>query len=140
VLVVGRGFVGQLFERVLRRRGDDVFGIDANPTRAGRAPDGPVGAVVVCALGGIETALDALEPGGTLLLFADAGALPSDPLYRRELTVLGSRSSTPRHMAEAVALLPQLDLPAPLVLPLDRVEDGLELLRRGEALKVVLVP
>ena len=51
----------------------------STPTRAGRAraPDGPVDAVVICAQGGVDTALDALAPGGTLLLFADAGAVPS---------------------------------------------------------------
>lgn len=140
VLVVGRGFVGQLFERILRRRGDEVFGVDLSPARAGRSPDGPVGAVVVCARGGVDTALAALEPGGTLLLFADASAVPADAVYRRELTVLGSRSATPRHMAEAAALLGELDLPAPTVLQLERIGEGLELLRRGEALKVVLVP
>ncbi len=140
VLVVGRGFVGQLFERVLTRRGDDVFGIDVDPRRAGRAPDGPVDAAVICARGGVDTALAALSPGGTVLLFADAGPVPSDPVYRRELTVLGSRSSTPRHMREAVPLLAELELPLPTVLPLERIGDGLEALRSGAALKVVLVP
>ena len=140
VLVVGRGFVGQLFERVLTRRGDDVFGIDVDPRRAGRAPDGPVDAAVICARGGVDTALAALSPGGTVLLFADAGPVSSDPVYRRELTVLGSRSSTPRHMREAVPLLAELELPLPTVLPLERIADGLEALRSGAALKVVLVP
>lgn len=140
VLVVGRGFVGQLFERVLRLRGDDVFGVDADPRRAGRAPDGPVDAVVICAQGGVDTAIEALAPGGTLLLFADAGPVPSDPVYRRELTVMGARSSTPRHMREAVALLPSLDLPAPTVLPLERIGEGLAAVRSGDALKVVLTP
>ncbi len=140
VLVVGRGFVGRLFEQVLDLRGDDVFGVDASPARTGRAPDGPVDAVVICARGGVDTALAALAPGGTLLLFADAGPISSDQVYRRELTVLGSRSATPRHMAEAVALLPTLNLPAPTTLPLERIEDGLALVRDGAALKVVLVP
>lgn len=140
VLVVGRGFVGRLFEQVLDLRGDDVFGVDASPARTGRASDGPVDAVVICARGGVDTALAALAPGGTLLLFADAGPISSDQVYRRELTVLGSRSATPRHMAEAVALLPTLNLPAPTTLPLERIEDGLALVRDGAALKVVLVP
>ncbi len=49
VLIVGHGFIGRLFGEVLRRRGDDVFAVDANPERAGRAPDGPVDAAVLCA-------------------------------------------------------------------------------------------
>ena len=48
-----------------------------------------------------------------MLLFADAGVLPAGAVYRRELTVIGSRSATPAHMEAAVALLPELDLPEP---------------------------
>jgi L-iditol 2-dehydrogenase len=140
VLVVGNGFVGRLFGAVLARRGDDVFAVDADPARAGRAPDGPVDTAVVCAQGGGRAALDAVAPGGTVLVFADAGDLPADVVYRRELTVAGSRSATPASMREAAALLPELDVPQPTVLPLERFAEGLELFLRREALKVVFVP
>ena len=140
VLLVGHGFVGHLFEAVLEARGDDVFAVDSNPARGGRPPDGPVPAAVVCAPGGAAEALDALEPGGTLLLFADGGPLPAAPIYRRELAVVGRRSATPRHLREAVRLLPQLELPAPTILPLERFHEGLALHRGGEALKVVFTP
>ena len=140
VLVVGNGFIGRLFGAVLERRGDTVFAVDRLPQRAGVAPDGPVDAAVVCAPGGGETALAAVEPGGTVLLFADAGTLPVDGMYRRELTVVGSRSATPAHMEEAVALLPSLELPEPTVVPLERFAEGLALFREGAVLKVVVVP
>lgn len=140
VLIVGHGFIGHLFAAVLAARGDVVFAVDADPRRGGRAPDGPVDAAVVCARGGIETAIEAVERGGTILVFADAGPIPSAPIYRRELTVVGTRSATPRFMEEAAALLPQLDLPEPAVLPLERFADGLDLYDRREALKVVFVP
>jgi L-iditol 2-dehydrogenase len=140
VLVVGQGFMGRLFAQVLEQRGDEVFAVDRDARREGRAPDGPVDAAVLCAPGGADIALAALEPGGTLLCFADPGAIPAELVYRRELTVVGSRSATPRHMETAAALLPQLDLPAPTVLPLERFAEGLDLQRRGEALKVVFVP
>ena len=140
VLVVGHGFVGRLWTQVLRRRGDEVFALDVRPERSGPTPDGPVDAVVLCAPGGAATALEHVEPGGTILVFADAGALPLDPVYRRELHVVGSRSATPRSLADAVALLTELDLPAPTVLPLDRFDEGLELYRSGAALKVVFTP
>ena len=140
VLVVGNGFIGRLFTAVLERRGDDVFAIDADPRRAGRPPNGPVDAAVVCAGGGGEAALAAVEPGGTVLVFADAGALPAEAIYRRELAVIGSRSATPETMRVAAALLPELELPEPLVLPLDRFAEGLDLFLRREALKVVFVP
>jgi len=140
VLVVGNGFIGRLFGAVLERRGDTVFAVDRLPQRSGVAPDGPVDAAVLCAPGGGEVALDAVEPGGTVLLFADAGTLPAAGMYRRELTVIGSRSSTPAHMEQAVALLPTLDLPSPTIVPLDRFAEALALFRAGSALKVVLVP
>jgi L-iditol 2-dehydrogenase len=140
VLVVGHGFIGHVFAAVLRRRGDDVFAVDSDPRRTGAAPDGPVDAAILAGRGGIDTALDALEPGGTLLVFADAGPIPAHRVYRGELTVVGTRSATPRFMAEAAALLPDLELPEPTVLPLERFAEGLELHRRRDALKVVFTP
>jgi L-iditol 2-dehydrogenase len=140
VLVVGHGFVGRLFAAVLERRGDEVFAVDADPARAGREPDGPVGAAILCAPGGAETAVDALEPGGTLLVFADAGDVPAAPIYRKELTVVGFRSGTPKTMRAAADLLPELDLPEPTVLPLEQFARGLDLYRSRRALKVVFAP
>lgn len=137
VLVVGQGFVGRLFAEVLRRRGDEVFALDPRPERAGRAPDGPVGAAVLCAPGGADEAAGWVEPAGTLLVFAPAGGLELDAVYRNELAVVGSRSATPWHLHEAAALLPRLDLPEPTVLPLERFDEGLELYRSGRTLKVV---
>ena len=75
-----------------------------------------------------------------MLVFADAGPIELDEVYRRELTLTGSRSATPRHMEEAAALLPDLDLPRPVVLPLERFAEGLDLYRSGQVLKVVFTP
>jgi L-iditol 2-dehydrogenase len=140
VLVVGHGFIGHLFAWALRRRGDEVFAADSDPRRDGPRPDGPVDAVVLAGRGGVETALEAVSPGGSILVFADAGAIPAAPVYRGELTVTGVRSAAPRFMREAAELLPEVELPAPLVLPLELFADGLEAQRRGDALKVVFVP
>lgn len=137
VLIVGQGFVGRLFAEVLRHRGDEVYAIDPNPARVGRAPDGPVDAAVLCAP---AAPLELVAPGGTILVFANAGAVDLDEVYRRELTLTGSRSATPRHLAAALALLPELDVPEPTVLPLERFDAGLELYRSGRALKVVFTP
>jgi L-iditol 2-dehydrogenase len=137
VLVVGQGFVGRLFAEVLRRRGDQVFAADTNPERSGPAPDGPVDAAVLCAP---AAPLEAVAPGGTVLVFSPAAPVDLEDVYRRELTLVGSRSATPRHLAEAVALLPELDLPGAAVLPLERFDEGLELYRSGRALKVVFTP
>jgi threonine dehydrogenase-like Zn-dependent dehydrogenase len=140
VLVVGHGFIGHLFASYLRHRGDTVFAVDTDPRRHGPEPDGPVDAAILCGGGGVETALAAVRPGGTILVFADAGAIPAERVYRRELTLVGVRSAAPQLMEEAAALLPRLDLPAPVVLPLERFAEGLELFRRRDALKVVSMP
>jgi L-iditol 2-dehydrogenase len=140
VLVLGGGFVGRLFAAVLSRRGETVYVRDADPARSGPEPSGAVRAVVVCAPRAGADALTAVAPGGTVLVFADAGVLDAEEVYRREITVTGSRSATRRHMEEAVALLPELDLPEPLVLPLDRFDEGLAAYRNREALKVVFRP
>jgi L-iditol 2-dehydrogenase len=137
VLVVGQGFIGRLFAEVLRGRGEDVYAVDARPERSGRAPEGPVDAAVLCAP---AAPLDAVAPGGTVLVFSPAARVDLELVYRNELTLTGSRSATPRHMHAALELLPQLDLPEPTVLPLERFEEGLELYRSGRALKVVLTP
>jgi L-iditol 2-dehydrogenase len=138
VLVVGCGFVGQLWCAVLRRRGDEVLALDPRPDRlCAPEPDGPVPAAVLCAP---TDASAHIEPGGTLLVFAPGGAVDLDAVYRRELTVRGSRSATPDAMERAVEMLPALDVPEPLVLPLDRFHEGLHLYRSGEALKVVFTP
>ncbi len=137
VLVVGQGFMGRLFAEVLRRRGDEVFASDIRPDRDGRAPGVQVDALVLCAP---AAPLDALAPGGTVLVFANAGSIDLDEVYRRELTLVGSRSATPATMREAAALLPELELPVPTVLPLARFAEGLELYRGGGALKVVFTP
>ena len=140
VLVLGGGFVGRLFEAALRRRGDTVYVHDRDPARSGPETPGLVSAVVACAPGAAMDALAAVEPGGSILFFADAGPLDAADVYRRELTIAGSRSATPRHLAEAVALLPELDVPEALVLPLERFAEGLAAYRNREALKVVFRP
>ena len=73
VLVVGQGFVGRLFAEVLRCRGDDVFAMDVEPGAGGREPDGPVDAAVLCAP---AAPLDAVAPGGTVLVFARVACRP----------------------------------------------------------------
>jgi len=140
VLVVGHGFIGHLFAAVLRDRGDEVFAVDTDPRRAGPAPDGPVDTAILSGSGGVESALDGVRPGGTILVFADAGTIPAARVYRGELTVIGVRSAAPQLMDEAVAMLGRLSLPMPTVLPLERFQDGLDLFRRRDALKVVFRP
>jgi L-iditol 2-dehydrogenase len=150
VLVVGCGAVGQLWVEVLRRRGDEVVATDPRSDRVADAQrlgaqvgDGPVDAAVVTAHGGLNDALARVAPGGTVLVFAAPSEnvpVSIDTLYRRELHVVGSRSASPAQFDDAVALLPELDLPPVTRLPLERFDEGVELYRSGEALKVVFTP
>jgi len=63
-----------------------------------------------------------------------------DLVYRKELRILGSRSAAPAFFHAAAGLLPALELPPVTILPLDRFVEGVELYRRGDALKVVFTP
>jgi L-iditol 2-dehydrogenase len=139
-LVLGGGFIGLLFASVLRQRGDTVYVRDLDPARSGPEPDGPVASVLVCARGAGQDALDAVELGGTVILFADPGLLDLGAVYRGEITVVGSRSATPRHLEASLRLLPALDLPEPSVWPLVEFQAGLDAYVSGQALKVVFTP
>ena len=150
VLVVGCGAVGLLWVQALRTRGDEVVAADPRDERLERAvalgalaDDDPVGAAVVAAHGGWGEAIARLEPGGTLVVFAsphEPVPVALDAVYRKELTLVGSRSGTPAFFRDAIELLPSLLLPTPLVLPLERFDEGLAAYRSGEALKVVFAP
>jgi L-iditol 2-dehydrogenase len=151
VLVVGCGAIGQLWIQVLRRRGDEVVALDPRADRLavahllGAATDDTdaVDAAVLTAHGGVNDALHRLQPGGTLLVFAAPEEdVPTtlDAVYRKELQVVGSRSASPAYFRDAVELLPTLVLPEVTTLPLDRFLEGVELYRRGDALKVVFTP
>ena len=149
VLVVGCGAVGLLWTQVLLRRGDVVHVREPREDRLaaalalGARTESSVPAAVVTAHQGINDALRLLEPGGTLLVFAaPPGEVPVslETVYRREVTVVGSRSATPRAFDAAAALVSQLELPPITLLPLERFADGVQLYRRGEALKVVFTP
>jgi L-iditol 2-dehydrogenase len=150
VLVVGCGAVGRLWVQVLRARGDDVVATDVRPDRlegaerlGARVDGGPVRAAVVTAAAGLNDALPRVEPGGTVLVFAappEDVPVSLDTVYRRELQLMGSRSASPAHFAAAVAVVSELELPEVTTLPLERFAEGVELYRRGEALKVVFTP
>lgn len=149
VLVVGCGAIGRLWIQVLLRRGDGVRVIEPRDDRRtaalelGARDAGPAAAAVVTAPAGVNDALRLLEPGGTMLVFAAPPAevpVSLDAIYRRELLVLGSRSATPHAFEQAVAVLPGISLPPVTVLPLERFADGVQLYRRGDALKVVFTP
>lgn len=97
-----------------------------------------------------EQALLMAARSGRVSLF---GGLPKDDpviafdsnlVHYRELTVVGANGSSPAHNAQALQLIATGAVPvADLIthrLPLDRVLDGLDLVARGEAIKVTIEP
>jgi L-iditol 2-dehydrogenase len=97
----------------------------------------------------IAAGFAAVAPGGTLCLYAppDPGqalGLDGHALYVREIDVCASYSAGPADMRRALELIAsgRVD-PAPLVthrLPLEQTGAALELARRGEAVKALVLP
>ena len=112
-----------------------------------------IGAATVARLarGGVDVlgwAAGLTRDGGSIHYFAggpgDALPLPLATLYHHELTITTTYSSSPATLARAFWLLAAGKVEvAGLIshrLPLDRLAEGVELMRRREALKVYVTP
>jgi L-iditol 2-dehydrogenase len=97
-----------------------------------------------------EQGLQMLARRGRLSLF---GGLPKDApnitvdanlVHYRELTLVGVNGSTPAHNKQALQLIASGAVPvADLIthrLPLDQVLEGIEIVARGDAIKVTIEP
>jgi L-iditol 2-dehydrogenase len=170
--VIGLGSIGCLFVQLLRRAGARVVGVDLLADRlalarrlgaeAAGTPDAAQALVrewsqgrgadhVVVTGGGVAVlpwASSAIRDGGAIHYFAggagDALPMPLETLYKRELTVTATYSSSPADLAAAYALVVAGDVSTePLMshrLPLDRVDEGVALMRRQAAIKVFVTP
>jgi L-iditol 2-dehydrogenase len=116
-----------------------------------RATDGRGADCVLITAGGVAVLPEAaawVRDGGTLHYFAGGGgqSLPVSlaTLYHRELTITSTYSSSPAELAEAFDLLVQERIQVDGLishrLPLSRLGEGVELMRRHRALKVYVVP
>jgi L-iditol 2-dehydrogenase len=139
-----------------RIEGARARGLDAGfPDDAGarlRALSDGRGADHVIVTGGAATALEwgarVVRDGGALHVFAggpgDALPVALETLYHRELTVTSTYSSSPATLARAFWLLAAGKIEVEdLVshrLPLERLAEGVELMRRRQALKVYVTP
>jgi L-iditol 2-dehydrogenase len=89
-----------------------------------------------------------VREGATVHFFAggpgDSLPLPLVTLYHHELTITSTYSSSPATLARAFWLLAagKVDVEALIThrLPLARLAEGVELMRRREALKVYVTP
>jgi L-iditol 2-dehydrogenase len=170
-VVVGLGSIGCLFVQLLKRTGAAVVGCDTLADRvalarrlgadnggsadtAGAAAralsDGRGADHVIVTGGGVQVlpwAADVLRDGGTVHCFAGGGdtlPLSLDRLYRRELTISATYSSSPADLAEAFRLIAgaavQVECLVTHRVPLECLASGVDLMRRREALKVYVTP
>jgi L-iditol 2-dehydrogenase len=166
VLVVGLGAMGCLLLQLARLRGAHVVATDPLPARRALAetlgarpavvpedvadalagPSEGRGADVVVLTAGapalVRAALGWVRDGGAVHLFVGEGEgpLPVGDLYRRELTLTATYSSSPDDLSEAFRLLQcgavrVAELCSHRV-PLERLTEAVGLMERREALKV----
>lgn len=169
-VVVGLGSIGCLFVQLFKRAGAAVAGVDPVGERsvlarrlgadaagadgveaAGKLSQGRGADVVLVTGGGADVlrwAAEATRDGGAVHFFAggDGAALPIalHTLYHRELTITATYSSSPADLAEAFRLIAEGAVSVePLIshrLPLERLAEGVDLMRRRLALKVYVTP
>ena len=97
-----------------------------------------------------EQALQIAAPRARVSFF---GGLPKDKptitldsnlVHYRELTIVGANGSSPAHNARALQLIATGEVPVKdlisVRLPLDRVLDALDIVAKGEAIKVTIEP
>ena len=155
VLVAGAGTIGLLAGAVLRAQGAEVRVLEPDTRRAGFAaslglvapePGRRFTGAFLTATAAFPIACELLAPAGRVVVFAGGAPqrLDLDALYRRELSIAGVRSSTPRHLRAALALIESgaidVDPLIDCVLPLGAFADGLARYRERSVRKVVFRP
>jgi L-iditol 2-dehydrogenase len=166
VAVVGLGAMGCLLVQLARLRGARVVAVDPIPARRALAEslgaeiavapeaagatlagvsDGRGADVVVLTAGApalVRAALGWSRDGGAVHLFVGEGEgpLPIGEIYRRELTLTATYSSSPADLAEAFDLIRSGAVRVAELcshrLPLERLAEAVDLMERREALKV----
>ena len=136
----------------LARRFGGAAAIPAEAMALARQASGGRGADHVMITGGaggvLPWAVDAVRDGGTVHYFAGGGgeALPValEKLYHRELTITTTYSSSPATLARAFWLIAagKVDVEGLVShrMPLERLAEGVDLMRRRQALKVYVTP
>jgi threonine dehydrogenase-like Zn-dependent dehydrogenase len=157
--IVAVGGPAARLEMARRLGADETIDVDAHPDPAERAELVrqllPRGADVVIEAAGVQSAfpegLDLVARSGRFLvvgLHHGAGTSPIDPrqINRANVTVHGSALEQPGHQFKAIRFAARHHAQFPLAdvvthrFPLDRAEEALETMERGEAIKAVLEP
>jgi len=133
-------------DRIIDPETEDIAKIVREATE-GRGAD-----VVIVAAPAIppqEQALSLVRKCGTVNLFASLPAnnckitIDSRVLHYGEIRLVGSSDSTPEHVQKAVDMIAKKQIPVDKIashcLPLGEIEHAFELMKSGEALRVVLL-
>jgi len=166
VVVAGLGAMGCLLVQLARRRGGRVVGVDplaprrelakalgaetavapeAVPDTVAEASEGRGADAAILTAGApevVRAALGWVRDGGAVHLFVGEGEgpLPVGALYRRELTLAATYSSSPADLAEAFELIRTGAVRVAELcshhVPLERLPEAVRLMERREALKV----
>jgi L-iditol 2-dehydrogenase len=124
---------------------------DAGAVATRELSDGRGADHVVITAGGaavLAWAAEVVRDGGSIHYFAGGGGaglpLPLETLYHRELTITSTYSSSPADLSAAFELIAagQVSVDGLIShrLPLERLEEGVELMRRHQAVKVFVTP
>ena len=124
----------------------DAAAVATRELSDGRGADHVV--VTAGGAGVLGWAAEIVRDGGSIHYFAGGGGdvlpLPLATLYHRELTVTSTYSSSPADLAAAFELIAtgQISVEGLIShrLPLERIEEGVELMRRHQAVKVFVTP
>src|SRR5262249_46248941 len=152
---MGAGTIVAVEPRELRRRiasdlgADQVidFQGDGLPSKINETLPGGANIVIDAAGMLLGPALKIVRPGGIVVLFGmverTSAAVSQYELTRRELTIVGSFIQT-NTFPKVTEVLRQKDFPIEKIishsLPLGRIGEALESMRKGLALKVILDP
>src|SRR5262249_41523169 len=136
----------------LARRFGVTAALPADAATLAREASGGRGADHVMITGGatavLPWAVDAVRDGGAIHYFAggpgDALPIALERLYHRELTITTTYSSSPATLARAFWLIAagKVDVEELVShrMPLERLAEGVDLMRRRQALKVYVTP
>ncbi len=155
VLIIGSGPIGCLHARLARSLPDAAIctaEVDlVDEVRKQTDGEGASVVIVAAAAGAVqELAPQLAARQGRISFF---GGLPKDnplvtldsnAIHYRELTIVGANGSSPAHNARALQAIASGDVPvADLIthrLPLEDVLEAIEIVARGEAIKVTIEP
>ncbi|GAH21358.1 unnamed protein product, partial [marine sediment metagenome] len=97
----------------------------------------------------LNQSLSYIRDGGKILIFAGAinkeiVKININELYRREISIIGGYSSSPKHLSQALELISDKDINVKNLIthrfPLEEIEKAVELIVSRKAYKIIIEP